>query len=52
MELWSNKKEELNEYTARGNQIDHLVEGRLAVSEQNAEWVYEKEVKEVNLKNR
>jgi hypothetical protein len=45
-------KDNLNEYTARGEEIDQLIEGRKTNSEQQAEWIYDKEVKEMTSRNK
>ena len=45
-------QKELNEYTARGGEVEQIIDGRYLNSEQKKEWSYEQEVKEVSSKNK
>lgn len=45
-------KAELNEYSARGDEVEQLIDGRYLSSEQRKEWSYDLEVKEVSSKNK
>lgn len=45
-------EKELNEYSARGTEVEQIIDGRYINSEQKKEWSYEQEVKEVSSKNK
>ena len=48
----SSNQNNLNEYTAREAEIEQHIEGRGAHSDMQAEWVYEKEVRELLSRNK